>query len=1607
MKRPFFSFLCKFFLWMGFGFLLPGSLQAQVTPPTVQSCGPQEFCLDNNVFDLCVELTVTTGLPAPIDYFEIDWGDNTAITTVPGSNNPADQNHIYDLTNFYLTCSYDISFFVVMETFLTNGEVLNSSFRVTFLNPPIASFTINPSVICVGEEACFRDNSCPTENLSLVSWDYGDGSPAGTDRCHVYNQVGTYTVTLTVENPCGMATATQQLQVIEPPEAVATITSNNVDVSVDPHIHCLGSGLVDVNGDSLSINENFYEWGSLNGVSGASWVLPPNTPNDATPNIPSLSISFTDTGFYEIILLVNNDCDQPDYDTLFIRVLSGESLSLPSQPDACLTLDYTPGDFNPNATYTINGNVVNTFPTPLGVGTYEVIASIQNECGSQMLPDQFEVFGQEAVTLAPIDPDTICVDSDSILLLQTPTGGIWTGDNLAIYGDSAYFIPDQTGTFIISYEKGIGACRDEESIQVTVEDSGINTIDYNVCSTSPPFPMGATPLGGTYTSTDCPLCIQNDTFLIDQMVALGLTSVEVNYNTFSASGCEGANTFTVQIEDPVAAFTVDSIFCEDDPILVDFSTAAGSLTWEVDGQNAGSPPFSNLSTGDHLIVLIAEAGDCERRDSQNIYIATSPSNVSFEVQPLSGCADLEITLNNTTASFDDEAYEWYLGDSLFSTAIQPGTITLPSGLNDTTYVIRLLAANSCRGEEAIEEVIVFPQPRARFGPMQDDYCSGEVVEFANVSTGGPMNSWLWDYGNGMTSTDSIPLEITYFADSIPRDYIITLTASNDCGTQTFDYTLTVNPTDVRAFFNISAEPICVGEDICLTNLSTPGAGFLWNLGDGNTNTASTFCHSYSAPGTYTISLRAFGCGFDSTFATVIVDPLPSITIGNLNIECPGDSMLFFLEEAINVDGYQWRFGDGDSSSLVSPLHLYTQSGPYRVRFTGTSVEGCVQQDSVDITVPEGPEASFTISTDSICVGEVVDFSNTSTGSIISCLWAFGDGNTSNLCDPSIDFDEADTYTIRLIVTNTNGCRDTAERIVVVSDNPAPGFDFVINRQCTPAEISVVNTSQNANSYVWDFGNGETSTEAEPVVIYPQAGTYQVQLRAINAVCSQSISKAITIYQTPEPLLALSANEGCAPFEISLGVAINQPGLDYEWSISDGISDEVTLFDSLSTYRFEEPGRYGVRLLIASEFCQDSIVDSVEIFEPVLIASTVTDNLCFGDANGQVQIDLESGTGAFQYEWSNGAATEDLEDLENGNYGLSITDSNGCELIDSFVISSPLPVQVMVSDSAIASCAGDSDAFICLSVEGGIAPYTIDWANGQSGDCLENIPAGNYGVQILDANGCRVDLGLQAYENSPIEIVETVEPVSCFGFGDGRIQIDSISGGVSDFYNTTLLGVDTLENGRNFSNLQPGTYTLVVQDLEGCTLQKDYMIGEPDSLWAAIREDTIRLPLGESVFIDMSHNAANPLFVWLPDDSLSCADCESPLASPINTTWYSLLLEDAGCFARDSVLILVDKNRQFYVPNIFTPNEDGRNDRFRIRSRVQSIRQIITFQIFDRWGEKIFQADNFRPQDENPDHAWNGTFRGKRLAPDTFTYWFIVEYEDDLQEKVSGTITLMR
>ena len=149
-------------------------------------------------------------------------------------------------------------------------------------------------------------------------------------------------------------------------------------------------------------------------------------------------------------------------------------------------------------------------------------------------------------------------------------------------------------------------------------------------------------------------------------------------------------------------------------------------------------------------------------------------------------------------------------------------------------------------------------------------------------------------------------------------------------------------------------------------------------------------------------------------------------------------------------------------------------------------------------------------------------------------------------------------------------------------------------------------------------------------------------------------------------------------------------------------------------------------------------------------------------------------------------------------------------------------------------------------------------------------------------------------------------------------------------------------------------------------------------------------------------------IWTPTTGLSCTDCLNPrIDSLYQTTQYSVtVINQNGCRATDQIMVHLKKTREIYIPNAFSPqNLDGFNDVFMIYAGNGKVRQINTFRIYDRWGEIVFEAYNFQPND--PGNGWNGRLRGEFLNPSVFVYLAEIEFVDDVVELYKGDVTLIR
>ena len=1567
-------------LCLALGLVFHTTLSAQ-DAPTIQACGGnQQFCVDEPLFEVCVSIIVDPDYGETIDSFEIEWGDGSSII-IPGSMNPNDQFHEYDLTSFIQDCSYLTNeFSIVLFTYIEGESVpINNSFLPTFFNFPQATIDSPPAFSCVGEEVCFQDDSCPTEELSLVGWSLSDGTPLPDNGCYTFDTPGTYTVVLEVENPCGTDQATHTINIVEPATADAEIAEGAANPGPGSEFTvCLANDTATVvlDGATASQNESSYFWEVISGdANGYNWVIePPST----EPDQGEQTLNFTQEGIYEIQLTTNNECDQEAEDLLAINVESG-GVSLDPQPDTCVSLDYTPSPELEDAIYTINGEEVSDFPATLGTGEYIVkVNGVSSFCATVPACDTFQILDQDVATIG--NPDTTLCSLDGPLTYSaTPSeGGIWRIGGTIFNGtvDPGNY---DAGDYFITY--GNEPCLTTDTVLLTLVGSALEIPDNTeLCIDGEPEQFAAAPVGGSFSGTG----ITADGVFDPTAVPPGEYVITYELINEELPNCSNLDSFVVTVSELTANFSVSN--CDGNTLCFEIESANTGInaTWDFGGTGTASglsPCHTFPAAGSYDVTLTVQRGACSASFTQNIVIEPPPvAGFTLNYDP-DLCSDLAVIINNQ-ATGGSLQYEWFLNGELLSELPQPDELTLEAIDAPTSFTIEQVVRNACASVSAEETIVVQPQPNSIFGTDLSAYCSGDTVLLANTSTGLP-DTYEWVFNGNTISTDSIEPVITYQTEETDTVELCLIT-TNACGVDTSCTDLAYRPTDVNAFFNLDPPVICQNDSVQVSNFSTLGVEVFYELGDGNTTSQPSFTYQYDAPGEYLIRQQAFGCGFDAFEQMVTVVEAPVASWDNPAFGCPGDT-LSFTNTSPGVMEYLWEFGDGSTSGLDNPKHRYQTPGVYEVCLTvfASGEVDCEATLCQEVTIYEPIEAGFEVS-DSVCAATPTAIANLASEPAVSCFYDFGDGNFSNDCNPVHEYAAAGNYLITQILESSNGCPDTAQQAIFVRPLPEPAFQAEVMDACTPDSVRFFNQSTLATSYAWDFGDGATSNLTEPVHVYSEAGSYTVSLTAFrNGICPATITQTVTIAESPAAAIGLDSNPVCAGSPNLFSSASTGPVSDYQWSMGDG----TTAFTETVTHQYASAGLYTVALTVSTaENCSDTARVELEVAPAIATETILTPVSCAGGSDGAISLNYSSGTAPFSTNWSNGAVDTEIDGLLAGTYSVEAEDISGCVWDTTFLVPEPPPLSANIS-STVVSCAGGADGSLSLdTITGGNAPYQWAWEDGSSATPRTGLPAGTYTLNITDASGCTAAQAAEVLENLPITFVDSTIEISCFRANDGAVTLNGIQGGTPP-YEIFLSGPQSASGVgvSRFDSLGAGEYLLEVIDLNGCSGVSEHVLLEPAPAQINVLDTVFNIELGEERQTTTFYNASEPTFSWLPTDGLSCADCPEPMVSPqLDTRYIVELTDNRGCTAFDTLLVFVDATRNIWLPKAFTPNLDNRNDFFTVRSRNPlAIDRIAHFRIMDRWGGLLFERRGLPPNDDR--YGWDGSKDGEPVAPGTYVY----------------------
>ena len=401
----------------------------------------------------------------------------------------------------------------------------------------------------------------------------------------------------------------------------------------------------------------------------------------------------------------------------------------------------------------------------------------------------------------------------------------------------------------------------------------------------------------------------------------------------------------------------------------------------------------------------------------------------------------------------------------------------------------------------------------------------------------------------------------------------------------------------------------------------------------------------------------------------------------------------------------------------------------------------------------------------------------------------------------------------------------------------------------------------------------------------------------------------------------------------------------------------------------------------------------------------------------------SANGDYTYSWTSNpvggivSGANSLEPVVNapGTYTLLILNNeNGCTVESSILVDQDITPPVAMATV--------TDQFDCLtenvtidgtgSSQGG--NFVYQWMGGgiiDNGFSLTPTvyQSGNYQLLVTNQeNGCTASTQINVLENTnePVGFTYEMIPPDCFG-NEGSIEVLTIEGGETPY----LYSIDGGENFSqipNFSFLEPGSYPVLVQDANGCEYEEMITVPSIPEIEVSL-EPEVLLNLGDDYGLNAVINFPEmeiDTIIWSPSEGLSCADCLNPEITGITEggQYTVTVIHENGCQTSDEIILRVGKSRDIFIPNVFSPhNEDGYNDIFMIYGDNDKIKEINTFRIFDRWGEVVFEANNFQAND--PSNGWDGYFKNERLNSGVFVYFAEIEFIDGVKKIYAGDVTI--
>ena len=975
---------------------------------------------------------------------------------------------------------------------------------------------------------------------------------------------------------------------------------------------------------------------------------------------------------------------------------------------------------------------------------------------------------------------------------------------------------------------------------------------------------------------------QNPTHQYTSSGTYSVTLITTNNN-----GCKDTLTRTSYItigNSLIPSFTIsDTAGCG--PLLINFNcTVPNATSWSWTFGNGNTSTLQNptqtfTNPGNYSVSLsVTTQSGCNGTVTiPNLIIVDSLPVPDFTVVQDSGCAPFNAQMVNLSSNAS--TYSWAFGNLTTSTQTNP-TVTFAQG-GFFSVTLTAVSANGCQASLTKTQLVKVFAPSAAFSGTPRIGCPGMNVQFSLTTPQPNIIAYWWNFGDGTHSILQSPSHIYNSIGNFPVSLVVTNSLGCKDTVYRGNYITIVNP--ITPYTLPDTIKICLGDPHAFVDPTYGSNQWAWNFGNGSTSTTQNPSYTYLNTGVYIVTLTtsmAGGCSQTfNPFAIVSVVPYIKRPINMNVLSACKPYQVNFSTTTPNVVNYTWNFGDGQTSTLPNPTHIYQAAGTYSITLTMTIGSGCITQQ--DTTITFGHQNPIQVSSTDFCVNTNVNFTVSGSTAFTSATWNFDDGTTANGFLVSHQYTTAGSYYPSLVTVDLLGCIDTFQLTTpIIANNPIPNFTVPNQVVCFGSPITFTNTSQNTSNFTWNFGDGLTSTDSIPIHTYDTTGTFTVSLTVTGGACS--VTKTETAFiNVVDPLcdFSFTTNGMCMPVVVTFS-SISPSAVSWLWDFGNGITS--TLQNPVYTFLTTPTSSLSLTITDANGCTKTNTKNNVGYYN----SNASVDNASGCLPHTANFSDLSNGAISWLWDFGDGT-TSTLQSpshtyMSNGIFNITLICEFPGNCIDTTVFPSMITIQTPDADFFTPTTAGCSPTqinFTNTSVDG----VSFDWRFGDGGTSTNVNPShiyyipGTYTITLIVTNsfGC-IDTALKpnyifipgTYSNFSISSIVGCESLEA-SFTDSSINAQTWSWNFGDGY------IDTIPNP-NHTYADTGSYvvTLITTDSLGCSSSYTFPMPVnvyPDPVADATVTNTSGCSSFTTNFINQSQYADSYLWIFGDGDTSNLSD----------------------------------------------------------------------------------------------------------------------------------------